>query len=130
MNKKQLIKLTNKAVEASLSHGRIDSAKVTKFVKHFKALPLHEGIFALKIYAKGLKRISDSHTLFVYTPMKVEAVTLNKFKSQLKKDHTIENTEQIIDSSLLGGVMLKIGDTVYDNSLRSKIEQVKGAIRG
>jgi F-type H+-transporting ATPase subunit delta len=33
-----------------------------------------------------------------------------------------------IDASLLGGVVAQIGDTVYDGSLRSQLEQLRASL--
>lgn len=45
----------------------------------------------------------------------------NKFKSQL-------NLKVIIDKSLLGGICVKVGDEVYDSSIKSRLAQLKEAL--
>jgi F0F1-type ATP synthase delta subunit len=130
MNKKQLLKLINKAVEDSVVKGKIDTVKVSKYIKFFKSLPLDDAITAMEAYSKGLKRVSVQQTLFIYSPISLNTTQINNFKNYFQKNHQISSTKVIIDTSLLGGVMFKIGDTVYDNTVRSKIEQVAEAIAG
>ena len=36
--------------------------------------------------------------------------------------------QETVDASLLGGVILQVGDTVYDSSLRSRLKQLKGRL--
>lgn len=37
--------------------------------------------------------------------------------------------EQAVDPSLLGGLVVRIGDTVYDGSLRTRLSQLSGRLR-
>jgi F-type H+-transporting ATPase subunit delta len=34
-----------------------------------------------------------------------------------------------VDSSLLGGLVIRVGDTVYDSSLRTRLKQLRGRLR-
>lgn len=36
--------------------------------------------------------------------------------------------QEVVDASLLGGMILQVGDTVYDSSLRSRLKQLKGRL--
>ncbi len=54
------------------------------------------------------------------------AAAQEKLKSVLKKVSGREPVLQIVhDANLLGGMVLKIEDTVYDGSVRSSLEQIK-----
>lgn len=130
MNRKQLFKLIKKAIEDSVFNNKVDPVKVAKYIKLFKALPQDDAIFGLENYAKGLKRVESSHTLYIYSPIKLENAQVDGFIKHFKDKHIIMDFEVIIDSSLIGGIRFKIGDTVYDDSVQSKIEQVKGVIVG
>lgn len=111
-------------------NGKLNVDKAAKFVKLFKELPLSKAILALDAYAKGLKRVSEAQTLFVYSPVILTASELNKFQTSFKKTHSVADTKLILDPSLMGGLMFKIGDTEYDDTVRSRIAQVRSVIKG
>ena len=71
-----------------------------------------------------------SETAQVTSPKKLTAAQLNKIKSELKKNlgHTV-NVETTIDPSLLGGFVVRIGSRLYDSSLKTKLEDLKLALK-
>ncbi|MFK7821378.1 MAG: ATP synthase F1 subunit delta [Planctomycetaceae bacterium] len=55
---------------------------------------------------------------------------LDKISSQLKSKFGFEPIiEEQIDDSLLGGIVIQVGDTVYDSSLRTKMKQLRESLR-
>ncbi|MEZ6032802.1 MAG: ATP synthase F1 subunit delta [Planctomycetaceae bacterium] len=49
----------------------------------------------------------------------------NDLKSKLGFEALLQET---VDASLIGGMILQVGDTVYDSSLRSRLKQLKGRL--
>jgi F-type H+-transporting ATPase subunit delta len=50
---------------------------------------------------------------------------VNHLKSTFGFEPVLKET---VDASLLGGVVLQVGDTIYDSSLRSRLKQLKGRL--
>lgn len=50
---------------------------------------------------------------------------VNDLKNKLGFDALLQET---VDASLIGGMILQVGDTVYDSSLRSRLKQLKGRL--
>lgn len=62
----------------------------------------------------------------IMTPIEVSKERESGLKSSLKKLTNREvDTEYVIDPSLLGGVLIKIGSTMYDTSIRSQLRLLK-----
>ena len=56
--------------------------------------------------------------------------TLNQIQQSLDKSLSFEPIlETRVDSSLLGGVVIQIGDTVYDSSLSTRMKQLREHLR-
>ena len=55
---------------------------------------------------------------------------LNKIRERLAADLAIEPVlEAAVDPYLLGGLRIRVGDTVYDGSLRARLEQLRCRVR-
>lgn len=124
--KKRLKNLVNQAVAATFVKGKLNQAKLKSFLGSFKKLPTTDGIFALTQYKKGIQRELSKTTLIVESPIKLS----NQDIAKLKKRFKITDLEQNINKDLLGGLKIRLGDTVIDDSVSSKIEQLKGVIYG
>lgn len=132
---KRLLLLANKAVEASFEkglpagrQGKINGKKALNFVKVFKSLPRYQAIFTLSEFLKGIKRELSKRTLEVETATDLSRPELERMRAALKSRYTIYDIRYTKNPSLLGGVKVKIGDNVFDGSVREKINQVKEII--
>ncbi len=129
-NKKQLRKLVQKMVEASIKDGILQDKKVTFFLKEIKKLSLATSIFILSEYKKRLLFELSKHTLVVESAMDVNILELNKIKEELKGFGRIVKTEVKINPELIGGLRVKLGDIIFDDSIKSRIAQIGGMIHG
>lgn len=125
MNKKQLHKIVDKCVAISLKKGQIEPAKVKQCIKLLKQLPSEEAIISLKLYQHGLQRALDQSTLTIQSAVKLSALTVKAITDTVAKHYKINQTTTILNPSLLGGLRLKIGDVVIDDSVSAKIDQLK-----
>ncbi len=103
------------------------SEKIVKFILHLTEIRI---IFALPdivkiataIYQEKKKRAKA----LVMTPVALAAGHEERLKASLKKliDRDID-LEYMIDPSLLGGVMVKVGSTMYDSSIKGQLRILK-----
>lgn len=124
--KKQAIK----AAGLSFKNGKLDEAIARKFIKSFKTLPLGEAAPSLTYFLQAIKREIAKTTLTVESSIKLSPKDLSEIESSLKKDFQILNVTQELSPSLLGGIKVRIGDVIFDNSVKSKINQVVGVLKG
>lgn len=125
---KNLKKQSIKAAGLSFKSGKLDYTVAKKFIKSFKSLPLGEAIPSLTYYLRALKLEINKTTLTVMSASKITSVQQNSIENALKKEFKILETKSQINPSLLGGVKVKIGDIIFDNSISSRIAQIKNTL--
>ncbi len=100
---------------------------IVKFILHLsevrviKALP--EIIrMATSLYLEKKKKAKA----IVMTPLQITKEQENKLRASLKKVTDRElDIEYAIDPSLLGGILVRIGSTMYDTSIKSQLRLLK-----
>jgi len=103
------------------------SDNIVKFVVHLSEimliLQLSEIIrIAISLYLEKKKRAKA----VVMTPIEVGKDYDNRLRSSLEKliDKSVD-IEYVIDPSLLGGVLVKVGSTMYDTSVKGQLRLLK-----
>lgn len=129
LNKKRQKNIVEKLVKESFDgQGRLKEGFAKSSVNLFKKLPLSQGISYLSLYYKGLKREISKTTLEIFSSTPLSSEQKNKIIKTAGKSFRINKTETALDTSLLGGLRIKIGDMVFDDSIYNKIGQMKGMI--
>lgn len=129
-HRRKLLDLVKSAASQSIQNSQIKPALVKKFAVSFAKLPRAQALFCLNEYHRILQRQTDASTLKIETATPLSTVQVSSIKKSLSSDHQILTTEVINNPSLLGGVRVRIGDDVYEDSIQSRIEHLKGAILG
>jgi F-type H+-transporting ATPase subunit delta len=76
------------------------------------------------------ERRSGRKRIQVISAQPLSEGNLNKIREQLAADLAIEPVlEAAVDPYLLGGLRIRVGDTVYDGSLRARLEQLRFRVR-
>lgn len=128
--KKQLQKTVNKLVGLSFKEGRIVEAQVVRSIKILKSRPRNEAIQSLLEYLKSLKRKEREHIMYIETVIPLSHTQINRMKKFVEKKKIVTKVLVRINAEILGGFRLKIGDEIWDESIKGKIQQVKEAISG
>jgi F-type H+-transporting ATPase subunit delta len=123
---KQLKKQIDLAVRASFKDSKLDEKKALEFTKLFKQLP--EAVLALSWYLKGIKRELGKTTLTIESTVDLSPSEVKEIADKLKKQYTIYNIQHTTNPSLMGGLRVKIGDMVLDDSLEAKVQELRQAI--
>lgn len=125
---KHLTPLVKAAAAQSIKTGKLDPAKVKTFTASFAKLPRAEAIFSLTEYLKLLNHSIQQTTLTIESPTPLSQSEIDRIHQSFSQDHQIFETQVINNPSLLGGIRVKIGDDVYEDSIQSRIEQLKQVI--
>lgn len=112
----------------SFRNEMLDEDTAKQFVKAFKKLPLNEAVLTLNYYLRALKSGLAKTTMVVESAIKIGESEIKDLKTGLGKQMKVLEVEQKINPSILGGVKVRIGDVIFDNSVRSRINQVKEAL--
>lgn len=117
------------ALNKSFKDGKLQTVEVKKYFKLFSKLPRILAIYALGEYLKGLKRVERKHTLLIESATSLSALEVKQVANLFKQEKIVDIKIQI-DSSLIGGIKVKFGDLVFDDSIKVHLNQIKGVING
>lgn len=133
---KHLLKIVRKLAQDCFSDSKIVEAKVTRAIKTLKALPRSKAIFAIQEFLIALKRKEREHTLYIEATQPLSSSQIQKLKQVVEKKESklllrkkITRVLVNLNPQVLGGIRLKVGDEIWDETLAGKITQIKEAIR-
>lgn len=122
---KRLNILINKMVRNSLDkNAQMDEKKALKFVRIIKSFKSGLALSSLVEYQRRLKKELEKHILYIESVVEFPEMLRKKAVKLVSGEYVVTAVEYKINSSLLGGVRLKIADTVLNDSLSKKIEQL------
>lgn len=128
--RKQIESIVDKAINACFKDDKLLGKKALGFVKLFNAQPRMEAIELLSNFLKRIRMVVNSTTMIVESTIPLSKKQKDIIKRKLSLHFTITNSEFKLNPQLLGGLRIKVGDHIYDASIRSRIYQVKEAIAG
>ncbi|MCX6740225.1 MAG: ATP synthase F1 subunit delta [Candidatus Parcubacteria bacterium] len=121
-----LYELTN---DLSKEQIKLEIGNFIKLIARNKDLNKIDKIFkAFDEYAKKQESIVDVSVVSaeILSPSQKEDL-----KQQIKKEQKVKtvNLQEQVDKSLLGGFILKIGDTIFDASLKSRLASLRADLK-
>lgn len=125
---KQLQKLVKQLIALSFKDGKMLEVQVLKSIKVLKSLQKYKAIQALTAYLKELRRVERQHTMFIETTHSLSPSQIGLAKKIVEKKYKITKISVKVNPDILGGFKLRIGDEIWDESVLSKINQLKEAI--
>ena len=126
---KKVKQLVKKCVDQVFLKGKFDQKKAEEFVKVFKKLPKLEAIHLLEEFKKQVKRKLSEGTIVVESATELGKVELGEVKKRFDKRFKIYDLRFKKNTELLGGIKVKVGDFVFDDSVNTKINEVGEAIK-
>jgi len=106
-----------------------------KFAR-FCDLLLHNGRLKMlpeisAAFTRLVEQVRQLLTLEITSAFPSEAAELNEFADKLRANFgAMSSVEWKVDSALLGGLVIKNGDTVLDNSIRTALERARTQLAG
>ncbi len=113
---------------------RVVAPKSSEFFANFLRVLVHHGrIDMLPLIQNVLTKLQEEaagrQRIRVKSARALSDWSRSQIVSHLKNTFGFEPLlQETVDASLLGGVILQVGDTVYDSSLRSRLKQLKGRL--
>jgi F-type H+-transporting ATPase subunit delta len=114
--------------------GRIFGGKASTEVLNFlKVLSRHDRLGILRQAARLVKKMHAERRgmtdveVRVATPL--DDAMLAEIQNQLRKSFATEPVLNVkVDPSLIAGIVIRVGDRVYDGSVHSQLERTRAAI--
>ncbi len=114
---------------------RIVAGRATpQFTNFLKVLARHDRLALLptirQLAETEFERRSGKRRVSVTSAAEISDQTLDSIRSTLRSSLSIEPIlETRVDSTLIGGLVIRVGDTVYDGSLKTQIKQLRARLR-
>ena len=136
-----LNRLLRSPVIASEDQGKgmaalMDEAGATELISNFVAVvSQNRRLFALRDMVRDFRTLLSAHkgelVAEVTSAKSLNDEQLAKIKDQLTTSmKTDVQVETAVDEKILGGIIVKIGSRMVDSSLRTKIQNLRFAMRG
>lgn len=114
-------KLVHGLVALSFTGDKLNQKKVREIYKSFLKLPPYQTLIYLKTYLVTLKKYIEFRSLVTSSSTKLSVSERASILKIFKKDFVIFKQIVNLDPSLLGGLRIKIGDVIFDHSVKGKI---------
>jgi len=130
--------LSSRAVGADEKAALLDRSIVPRASQFFgnflKVLARHERLDLIPYITEEVRaeheRRTNQKRVEVRSALPLTEAQLNEIKDRLRSQMNFEPiVRSSVDPTLLGGVIIRIGDTVYDSSLRTRIGALRNRLR-
>lgn len=128
---KKDLKMAKAIFENCLKEGKVDEAKLLMWIPRLRQLGPKNGLRILKSLLKQVSGYYARHTLLVESAKELQPMYLDKirliFEKKLKKRLNIHFNK---NESLIAGIKITLGDTVWDYSVNNSLKTLKEVSRG
>ncbi len=128
--RKQIRKIIEKAIGACFKEGKLTEKRALGFVKLFSVQPRAEAIELLSEFFKRIKAEINLTHMLVESVIPLSKKQKDIIRKKFSLRFNITSAEFKLNPQILGGLKIRVGDHIYDDSIRSRIYQVKEAIAG
>lgn len=122
--KKKLKKLAAKSVKLTFQSGKVHKITAEEVIKVLKTLPKAQAIYAISKFLKGLRRRGGETTATIESAVPLSKRQLSNIVKKLSQQFVITEVQNMVNPDLLGGIKIKIGDSVLDYSVQEKVSQI------
>ena len=125
MIKKSVTRMIGRLMKNTFkSDGYLNPTVVGKNTKTLKMLPISVSIYALTEYLRRIRAEQSKSVLEIESAVNIPPANLKKIVGALKADYKISAVRTTLNLTLIGGVKIKIGDNVFDDSIGRRILQL------
>lgn len=123
---KEIRQISRKMLQASFTAGQLDPGRITSLVDSLTAQKPRNYIDVLKNYRRLLRLELEKRQATVETASEVDPAVRSEILANLKSKYGGDlATEFRVDPELLGGIRIRVGNDVWDGSVRNRLERLQ-----
>jgi F-type H+-transporting ATPase subunit delta len=123
---KEIRKLSREMLRASFTDGQLDPGRISSLVDSIIAKKPRHCIDVLKNYRRLLRLELEKRMAKIETANEVDSTTSSELVTNLKKKYGSNLTaEFVVNPQLLGGMRIRVGNDVWDGSVRHRLERLE-----
>lgn len=128
---KDTAKLSKSLLRASLEGGRVNPDRVRKVVELVSNSKPRNYLAVLKNYQRLIRLEVEKTHAVVQTAVKFDKKSATAIEQELRLRFGAELTAEFaVEPSLISGVRIRVGSTVWENSVRGRLESLEAALAG
>ena len=123
---KEIRQLSRKMLQASFTDGQLDPGRIAALVDSVIAKKPRNYINVLKNYKRLLRLEVDKRHATVETASEVDSAIRSEIAANLKSKYGDDlATDFHVDPQLLGGMRIRVGNDVWDGSVRNRLQRLQ-----
>jgi F-type H+-transporting ATPase subunit delta len=123
---KEIRRLSREMLRASFTDGQLDPGRISSLVDSIIAKKPRHYIDVLKNYRRLLRLELEKRLAKIETANEVDSTTSSELVTNLKKKYGSNLTaEFVVNPQLLGGMRIRVGNDVWDGSVRHRLERLE-----
>ena len=123
---KEIRQLSRKMLQASFTDGQLDPGRISSLVDSLIAQKPRNYIDVLKNYRRLLRLELEKRHATVETSSEVDPAIRSEIVANLKSKFGNDLSTQFhVDPQLLGGMRIRVGNDVWDGSVRNRLERLE-----
>jgi F-type H+-transporting ATPase subunit delta len=123
---KEIRQLSRKMLQASFTDGQLDPGRISSLVDSLIAQKPRNYIDVLKNYRRLLRLELEKRHATVETSGDLDPAMRSEIVANLKSKYGNDlSTEFHVDPQLLGGMRIRVGNDVWDGSVRNRLERLE-----
>jgi F-type H+-transporting ATPase subunit delta len=123
---KEIRQLTRKMLQASFTDGQLDTGRITSLVDSVIREKPRNYISVLKNYKRLLRLEVEKRHATIETASEVDPAMRSDIVANLKSKYGDDlATDFHVDPRLLGGMRIRVGNDVWDGSVRNRLERLQ-----
>ena len=123
---KEIRKLSREMLRASFTDGQLDPGRIASLVDSLIARRRRNYVDILKNYRRLLRLELDKRRALIETASDVESTISSELVANLKRKYGGDlTTEFVVNPQLLGGLRIRVGNDVWDGTVRGRLERLQ-----
>jgi F-type H+-transporting ATPase subunit delta len=123
---KEIRQLSRKMLRASFTDGQLDPGKVASLVDSLVTHKPRNYVDVLKNYKRLLRLELQKRRATIETASEVDPAIRSEIIANLKNKYGNDlATEFQVDPQLLGGMRIRVGNDVWDGTVRNRLERLQ-----
>ena len=123
---KEIRQLSREMLRASFTDGQLDPGRIASLVDSLTARKPRNYINVLKNYKRLLRLELEKRRARIETASEVDPATQSEVITNLKRRYGSDlTTEFVVSPELLGGMRIRVGNDVWDGSVRNRLERLQ-----
>jgi len=123
---KEIRQLSRKMLHASFTDGQLDPGRITSLVDSVIAEKPRNYVDVLKNYKRLLRLEVEKRRATIETASEVDPAIRSDIIANLKTKYGNDLSPEFkVDPQLLGGMRIRVGNDVWDSSVRNRLERLQ-----